>query len=85
VACEKCGVELRVGDWPFCPHGGSRWHVDAFEPYFDENLTVEGVWITSATQRRKIMDDAGVDFLADKDRRHSKRSGAAPVFFDLKR
>lgn len=19
--CEKCGVELRIGDFPFCPHG----------------------------------------------------------------
>lgn len=21
MCCEKCGQELRVGEWPFCPHG----------------------------------------------------------------
>ena len=21
MACEKCGVDYEIGDWPFCPHG----------------------------------------------------------------
>jgi hypothetical protein len=21
LTCEKCGVELQVGQWPWCPHG----------------------------------------------------------------
>ena len=21
VQCEKCGKEIQVGEWPFCPHG----------------------------------------------------------------
>lgn len=21
MICEKCGVDVRVSDWPFCPHG----------------------------------------------------------------
>lgn len=58
--------------------------VDAFEPYFDEHLTPDGVMIGSARQRRQIMDANGIDFLEDKDRRVKKRGpGNAPIFFDL--
>lgn len=21
MACEKCGKDLAIGEWPFCPHG----------------------------------------------------------------
>ena len=21
MTCEKCGAELQIGEWPFCPHG----------------------------------------------------------------
>lgn len=21
MTCDKCNIELAVGDWPFCPHG----------------------------------------------------------------
>ena len=24
MKCEKCGHEMKVGDWPFCPHGSHR-------------------------------------------------------------
>lgn len=26
--CEKCGTEVKIGAWPWCPHGVSRygWH-----------------------------------------------------------
>jgi hypothetical protein len=59
--------------------------VDAFEPYFDENISTEGMWITSAAQRRKYMDANGLDYVEDKDRHNKKRSGGAPLFFDMKR
>jgi hypothetical protein len=53
---------------------------------FDEHLTPDGVTITSARQRRKIMDANGIDFLEDKDRRVKKRGpGNAPIFFDMGR
>ncbi len=41
--------------------------------------------ITSARQRRKIMDREGFDFVEDKDRTNKKRTGGAPLFFDMKR
>jgi hypothetical protein len=24
MTCERCGAEVRVGDWPHCPHGAYR-------------------------------------------------------------
>lgn len=27
MKCDSCGIELAVGDWPFCPHGPSRLSV----------------------------------------------------------
>jgi hypothetical protein len=48
--CEKCGAEIRVGDFPFCPHGraslaveqdsiiGGQWFENGFsEPRFFES------------------------------------------------
>ena len=82
--CDACGVEIAIGDWPYCPHGQSRFKVDAFEGYWDENLATDPVWVTSARQRRKIMDANGIDYKADSERRVPKRIGA-PLFFDMAR
>lgn len=27
MTCETCGNELRIGDWPFCPHGPAHMQV----------------------------------------------------------
>lgn len=88
MTCDVCGGELHLGDWPFCKgdpaaHAPSRFRVDAFEGYWDENLATDPVWITSAHQRRKIMDANGIDFKEDRDRRVPK--GRAPLFFDMRR
>lgn len=24
MICDKCGAELQVGEWPYCPHGSTR-------------------------------------------------------------
>jgi hypothetical protein len=61
VKCDKCGDELEVGSWPWCPHGKVRFFGDdPIEPYWDEHLTKDGVYITSRAQRRKIMDQRGL-------------------------
>ena len=80
MSCEECGVELRVGLWPWCPHEESRFRVDAFEPYFDTDLTADGVWISSAAQRRKIMDRDGLDY---KERFRNDKKGPLPMIFDM--
>jgi hypothetical protein len=28
-ACEKCGIDYDIGDWPFCPHGRGSYGVTA--------------------------------------------------------
>ena len=84
--CDSCGAELKIGDYPFCPHGSTRVHVDAFEGYWDDNLAADPVWFTSARQRRQIMDERGFDYLEDKDRNTPKqRSSGRALFFDMKR
>jgi hypothetical protein len=80
MVCDDCGKTLSVGEWPWCPHGETRFHVDAFEPYFDEHLSPEGMWITSARQRRKYMDSEGIDF----KRKYEKPPGQT-LYFDIHR
>lgn len=32
--CEKCGKEVAIGDWPYCPHErqiGYGWHFGRFQ------------------------------------------------------
>jgi hypothetical protein len=40
--CEECDEIVRVGDWPYCPHGKAQ-RAHGFEPYFDYGL---GKYIT---------------------------------------
>lgn len=48
VHCDKCGGEVRVGDWPFCKgdpkeHSKSwKFGFDPFEPYIDPNIDAYG-------------------------------------------
>ena len=83
MKCDNCNTEVVVGDWPFCPHGPSRYRVDAFDPYFDTDLTEDGVWISSAHQRRKIMDERGVEY--KEQFRNYRKGKSVPLFFDMKR
>lgn len=62
--CDKCGSEINVGDWPFCPHGpAGRFGDDPIEPYWDENITQGGAMITTRGERRAIMSRAHLDYL----------------------
>lgn len=85
MKCEKCGEEVEIGAWPFCPHGETRFHVDAFEPYYDEHLSTDGEWITSSRQRQKIMDRNGIDVKTDNPHRSRIARGATgqALFFDM--
>lgn len=61
MTCERCGQELRVGDFPFCRngsgHGQYRINVidDTLEggPRFFENMGHDPVWIESKSQWRR--------------------------------
>lgn len=61
MTCEKCGSELAVGDWPFCPHGDVHWAVHGDEcDYVDENLGPEPIRIRSWSERRRLMKQQGL-------------------------
>ena len=54
--CDICGAELRIGEWPFCPHGDARYFgEEPLEPYIDHNLGPEPVEIRTRGERRAIM------------------------------
>lgn len=41
TTCEKCGEEVQVGDWPYCPHGALREGQGGFGPmeaYVDADI-----------------------------------------------
>ena len=64
MICERCGKELQVGQWPWCPHGDARGFGDLpLEPYWDENISPEGAYITSRGQRRALMSKGHLDYL----------------------
>jgi hypothetical protein len=61
MTCEKCGIEIPIGDWPFCPHGAAipAVHGDEID-YVDHNLGREPVRIRSKAQRRQLMAERGL-------------------------
>jgi hypothetical protein len=63
MTCDKCGAELTIGAWPWCPHQDAHGFGDApLEPYFDEHISASGEYITSRGQRRAIMSKNHLDY-----------------------
>lgn len=55
--CDRCGAEVKVGDWPWCPHGEvRRFGEEPLEPYFDEHIRQGGAHITTRGERRRLME-----------------------------
>ena len=56
MMCGKCGQNVTVGDWPFCPHGVPNVGIidDQIEggPRFFDTMGHEPVWIESKSQWR---------------------------------
>ena len=80
MKCDRCNAELKVGDWPFCPHE----HVDhcqlgeePLEPYWDHNLAPDPVYITTRGERRKLMSKNHLEYLDVS----SKKRGGKLYFF----
>jgi hypothetical protein len=67
TTCEKCGVELHLGDWAFCPHGRYSGTVisDSIPGgQLIENLGPDPIRVYSETERRRIMKERGlVDYV----------------------
>ncbi len=62
--CNKCGNNVVIGEWPWCPHGFGNNLDDPMQSYVDWQLTSEtgGVEITTRGQRRAIMMEKGFEF-----------------------
>lgn len=61
--CEACGATLRVGDYPFCPHGaysGKAVGDDIPGGLTLENLGPEPVTVYSHSERKRIMRERGL-------------------------
>ena len=59
TCCDRCGAELAIGEWPFCPHGfpmaGLSIIDDELEggPRVFDTMGHEGVYIASKSQWRR--------------------------------
>ena len=63
--CEKCGKDVRIGDFPFCPHEQVSPHYHTvFIPYVDHfgSSKPEGHLVTSHRDRMKMLKANNLDF-----------------------
>lgn len=83
--CDKCGHELKIGEWPYCPHGrGGMALEDPLEPYNDWQLdpySHEGPEITTRAQRRKIMAQHNLEYVEPSK---LKQPAGKRLYFDMK-
>lgn len=70
LKCDKCGVELQIGMYPFCKgtpesHGPSLMRSgNGVFPFTTTNIDGKPMTIESITQLRKVEKDFGVVFSA---------------------
>jgi hypothetical protein len=63
TTCDRCGVELALGDYPFCPHGRYRGNAE-----FDgipggetlDNVGPEPVTFYSRSEKRRYLKEHGL-------------------------
>lgn len=63
ICCDRCGEELQVGSWPFCPHGTSHLHViqDSVPGgLWVENFGPKPMRFDSHSEKRRYMDVHGI-------------------------
>ena len=63
--CEKCGVTLHVGMWPFCSgkpeaHGKPSLYVEKTYPFITKNITGQPIEITSRAHEKALMQQHGI-------------------------
>lgn len=58
AVCDRCGATIRVGEWPFCPHGfGANNVVDdtIIGGEVNENVAHEPVTFYSKSEKRRYL------------------------------
>lgn len=59
MTCRKCKAEIRIGDYPFCPHGRPvTEEYRPFKPFYDEGL---GAQINSLAEWNREMKRKNAD------------------------
>jgi hypothetical protein len=60
TTCDKCGKEVTIGEWPFCPHGiPSKATTAPDHAYFDIGL---GKYIRNQGERWREMKRQNVQY-----------------------
>ncbi len=61
MTCDRCGVELHIGDYPFCPHGVGHANVIGDEcDITQENGFRHPRHFTSKLERARALKEAGL-------------------------
>ena len=59
--CEKCGREVPVGSWPFCPHPeGVGLVTEKSYPFTTKNFNGQEVEVTSRAHEKALCQQYGV-------------------------
>jgi len=65
MICEKCGCDIPIGAWPFCPHGTSATYTNVRDDIPGgmvlENYGPEPVTVYSHSERRKLLKQRGLE------------------------
>jgi len=95
VTCEKCGVEIEIGQWPWCPHGTPAGGIqpDSFNGsgMWVENLDTTPTWVTGRQDLRAKAAERGLKWVPegitgaktqrrDDDMRGRFNGGREPTF-----
>jgi hypothetical protein len=65
MLCEKCGKEIQVGEWPFCPHGFPIVGLSVQDDSIPggetiENLAPTPVTFHSRSEKRRYLKEHGI-------------------------
>jgi hypothetical protein len=59
--CEKCGTQLEIGAWPFCPHPlGVGLAMEKTYPFTTKNFSGQPIEVTSRAHEKALMQQYGV-------------------------
>ena len=59
--CELCGRAVKVGEWPWCPHGFGNNLQKPMEEVVDEHIDYEGTRsFTTIGEKVRFMDKNGI-------------------------
>jgi hypothetical protein len=61
TTCDKCGKELHIGDWAFCPHpGGVSLVTEKCYPFVTKNFNGQPIEVTSRAHEKALCQEYGV-------------------------